>query len=169
MGREIAELARRIGRWQGIIFIDDRPGDREVDRVKVFTLEEAGKKFKAKGLEVIISVGEPATRKALAAKVAAARLQSARVIAPGFELSPTLRWPLAPLSTVGRGTCNVHTPGCLINSWLCRPRCHYRSSALSSQYYRGNTGSPRLLRGQGLIRTGLIFPPGLLSAWGGSS
>lgn len=117
MGREIAELARRIGRWQGIIFIDDRPGDREVDRVKVFTLEEAGKKFKAKGLEVIISVGEPATRKALAAEVAAAGLQSARVIAPGFELSPTST--VAPGTLIHSGvvaTCNVHiAEGCLIN------------------------------------------------------
>ncbi len=117
LGREIADLARRIGQWGRIAFVDDNITGREVDRIKVYTFEEMKTQLTGNGLEVIVAVGEPVVRKAIYERLANNKLNYAKVIDPGFILSTSSS--IAGGTVVHTGaiaTCNVHIQeGCLIN------------------------------------------------------
>jgi sugar O-acyltransferase (sialic acid O-acetyltransferase NeuD family) len=118
MGREIADLSQRIGKWQEIIFVDDNIKSREVDAIRVYTLEEVNKQFDNNDLEFIISVGEPTIRKALYDKLAGLKLKFAKIIDPAFILSRSSSVAKGTIVHTGVvATCNVHIgEGCLINN-----------------------------------------------------
>lgn len=118
MGREIADLSRRIGKWHQVIFIvDGAVTNREVDEIKVYTLPEALNHFPKDGLEFIVSVGEPASRKALYEKLADYQLSYIKIMDPGFILSRFSSVAKGTIIHTGAvATCNVHIgEGCLIN------------------------------------------------------
>ena len=117
MGREVADLSHKIGKWQKTIFVVDSVANRVVDGNKVYAFKEIVKQFENAGLEFIVAVGEPALRKSLYEKLDAHKFNYIKFMAPGFVLSR--------LSSVAAGTIihtgvvatvNVHIEkGCLIN------------------------------------------------------
>ena len=84
MGREIADLSYRIGKWQKIVFVNDHITSREVDEIKVYTFEEVQNQFEKNDLEFIVAVGEPSIRKALYDKLASFKLNYIKIIDPAF-------------------------------------------------------------------------------------
>ena len=116
MGREIADLAFRMNRWEEIIFVDDNIESRIVDEISVFTLEQI-LNFRKSNLEFIVAAGEPSSRKFLYEKLEQHKLKYISIIDPGVTLSR--------FSSVKDGTI-IHTgaiftvnvyigKGCLIN------------------------------------------------------
>jgi len=117
LGREIADLAYRLNKWEQIVFVDDNIVSRMVNEVKVYMLEEVLEYFDNNDLEFIVSNGEPCIRKLLYDKLRHRNLKCTNVIDPQFTLSR--------FSSISEGTiihtgavitCNVQIGlGCLIN------------------------------------------------------
>ena len=53
MGREIADLAFRMNRWEEIIFVDDNIKSRIIDEISVFTFDETLNQFKNQILNLL--------------------------------------------------------------------------------------------------------------------
>ena len=72
LGREILELARLINdkenRWDDFIFIDDGDVPSVVSGKRVYKYEEAKEKFGSQ-MEIVMGIGEPATREMLFDKI----------------------------------------------------------------------------------------------------
>jgi len=117
MGREIADLAGRMDKWEKIIFIDDNMKNRVVDEAPVLSLEEAIAQYDKSDIEFIVAVGEPSSRELLYKKLDENKLNYITLAYPDFVLSK--------FSSVNNGTIihtgatitvNVHIgKGCLIN------------------------------------------------------
>lgn len=117
MGRELADLAYRISKWEEIIFVDDNIKERVINEIKVYTLEEVLGSFRKNNIEFIVSVGEPSLRKELYEKLFQQNLEIISIITPELELS---RFTLVEKGTIIHTgsviTCNVYIgQGCLIN------------------------------------------------------
>lgn len=117
MGREVADLAYRMNKWEKIIFVDDNIKKRIVDEVSVFTLEETLNQFDKSNLEFIVAAGEPTSREFLYEKLENHNLEYISVIAPGFNLSRFSSIKNGTIVHTGATfTVNVHIgKGCLIN------------------------------------------------------
>lgn len=117
IGREVADLAKKMDKWEKIIFVDDDIKSRVVDEVSVFTLEETLSQFDKLKIEFIVSLGEPTTRQLLYEKLEDNNIEYISFINQNFNLSR--------LSSIDNGTIvhigctitvNVHIgKGCLIN------------------------------------------------------
>lgn len=108
LGREIAVLAQQIckekSRWQEIIFIDDDDSKVNINGIKVLSYDDAKLKC-GTDIEIVIGVGEPATREKIAKKIDEDQLSFASLVHPGVYI---------PDSTViGKGT--VIQYGCFIS------------------------------------------------------
>jgi|LSQX01.1.fsa_nt_gb sugar O-acyltransferase (sialic acid O-acetyltransferase NeuD family) len=117
MGREIAELAQRIEKWEKILFVDDNKQSTLIDGIEVYTLDELRAKISSDNLEFIVTTGEPSSRQHLYNKLAIEQLSITQVIAPEFILSKTSSISQGTIIHTGAiVTCNVHIgKGCLIN------------------------------------------------------
>lgn len=117
IGREIADIAFRIDKWDSIIFVDDNIKNRVVDEVSVYTFEETINEFDKAELDFIVATGEPISRQLLYKKLESHSLKYITFIDPAFRLSK--------LSSIKNGsivhtgailTVNVHIgKGCLVN------------------------------------------------------
>lgn len=117
MGREIADLAFRMNRWEEIIFVDDNIKSRIIDEIYVFTFDETLNQFKKSNLEFIVSAGEPSSRKFLYEKLEQHALTYISIIDPEFTLSRFSSVKDGTIIHTGAVfTVNVHIgKGCLIN------------------------------------------------------
>lgn len=117
MGREIADLAFRMNRWEEIIFVDDNIKSRIIDEISVFTFDETLNQFKKSNLEFIVSAGEPSSRKFLYEKLEQHALKYISVIEPGVTISRFSSVKDGTIIHTGAiFTVNVHIgKGCLIN------------------------------------------------------
>lgn len=93
LGREILELAFQINRvekrWEGFIFIDDKPM-QAVNGIAVYSYKEALTKY-AGNIEVAIGVGEPATREKLYAKLSEDGISTPTLIHPSVYIPETTK------------------------------------------------------------------------------
>lgn len=117
MGREVADLAYRLNKWEKIIFVDDSITNRVIDEVPVFTLEETLNQFDKSELEFIVTAGEPTSRKFLYDKLEKYNLQYISVLEPAFKVSRFSSIMDGTIVHIGATvTVNVHIgKGCLIN------------------------------------------------------
>ncbi len=117
LGREVADLAKRIAKWQSVLFVDDNRAGQVIDGIIVKTLETVLKELPANALEFIVAIGEPSVREKLYVTLEKKQLFCTNVIDPSFILSS--------LSSIDQGvvihsgttiTTNVHIgKGCFIN------------------------------------------------------
>lgn len=62
-GKDLAELAIKIGRWDEIVFVDDKPKANTVDGIRVYKLNTLLNERLVENIEFTISIGEPFIRK----------------------------------------------------------------------------------------------------------
>ncbi len=108
LGREIHELARivdeRESRWNKCIFIVDGDAPDTICDCKVYGYEQA-KELYGNDLEIVMGIGEPATRMTLLSKIKADGISTPTIIHPDVHI---------PTSTiVGKGV--VIQVGCYIS------------------------------------------------------
>lgn len=108
LGREILELARIINdkenRWGEFIFIDDGDVPSLVSGKKVYKYEEAKEKFGSQ-IEIVMGIGEPATREMLFEKIEKDGIPTPTLIHPDVHIPES--------TTVGNGV--VIQYGCFIS------------------------------------------------------
>jgi sugar O-acyltransferase (sialic acid O-acetyltransferase NeuD family) len=117
MGREVADLAYNLCRWEKLMFVDDKVKNETVDGIQVYTLDNVLLEFSKEDLEFIVATGEPYLRRILYNKLEEHKLVCTSIIDKKFILPRT--------STIGNGTivhmgatitCNVHIgKGCILN------------------------------------------------------
>jgi len=102
LGKEVADLAHRINKWDKIIFANDIRTKKVVNGIEVYTFEKVLDTFNNSDndLEFIVAVGEPASREALYKKLTYNKLNYICIMDPGFILSE--------FSSIGKGTI-IHT------------------------------------------------------------
>ncbi len=100
LGKEVGDIARRIGLWEEIAFIDDNLTVKEINKVRVYNFEEALSQYDNEDMDFIVAVGEPSTRKKLYKKLLDYELNIISIIDPGFIMSD--------FSLIEKGTI-VHT------------------------------------------------------------
>lgn len=117
MGREIADLTKRMNQWKKILFVDDGDVSDKVDGVAVFTFEEIISQFDSSELEFIVATGEPSSREFLSNKIDEKKMCQTQVMEPNFILSDLSSVRDGSIIHVGATTTvNVHIgKGCLIN------------------------------------------------------
>lgn len=117
MGREVADLAYRMNKWENMFFVDDNIKSRIVDEVRVYTLEETLNQFDKSELEFIVAAGEPTSREFLYEKLRKHNLKYISVVEPAFNLSRFSSIKKGTIVHMGAiFTVNVHIgKGCLIN------------------------------------------------------
>jgi len=107
LGREVLELAKIINsnnRWTEYIFIDDGNVPDVVADCKVYKYEDAKSNFK-NDLEIVMGIGEPATRIKLFSKIKADGIETPSLIHPGVHI---------PTSTsIGKGV--IIQDGCFVS------------------------------------------------------
>ncbi|MCI8454783.1 MAG: acetyltransferase [Lachnospiraceae bacterium] len=86
LGKEIVELARGIGRWDAIVFVDDITDQKEYRGCGVYRFEDIGS-F-SDSVEFAIANGEPVARKALYEKIKGAGYSMATLISPYTAVLP---------------------------------------------------------------------------------
>lgn len=90
LGREVAELAKIISKWDEIFFIDDYLNSGTlVNGIKTFKYDEFKQNFDVTNIEAIIGVGEPVSRKALYNKLISDNVKMATMIHPTVHISET--------------------------------------------------------------------------------
>jgi sugar O-acyltransferase (sialic acid O-acetyltransferase NeuD family) len=117
-GREIADLAFRLNKWEIIVFIDDNVKERLIDQVEVYFFDEVLEKYDSKEIEFIVTPGEPSSRQVLYEKLREKALTCTTIVYPEFVLSRFSSINLGTIIHMGAIlTCNVHVGyGCLINT-----------------------------------------------------
>lgn len=117
MGREIADLAGRMDKWEKIIFIDDNINNRLVDELSVLSLEEALAQYEKSNMDFIVAAGEPSSREFLYKKLDENKLTYITLAYPDFVLSKFSSVKNGTIIHTGATiTVNVHIgKGCLIN------------------------------------------------------
>lgn len=89
MGREIMVAARETGNWDELVFLVDAeylPENRMIKGCRVYSLEEAERKFSRDEIEVLICVGEPDMRKKLYDRIISSGFRMGRFIDPSVKL-----------------------------------------------------------------------------------
>lgn len=85
-GKTLADAAdifnRLMPKWDKFIFIDDVIGVKEHYSLEVYTYQEVKDKFSKDEIEIVISVGEPSSRKKLHDMVKADGFKLGQVISP---------------------------------------------------------------------------------------
>lgn len=108
LGREVLELATIINnrekKWEEFIFIDDGEIPEIISSKKVFRYESAKEKY-GSSLEIVMGIGEPATREKLFNKIKNDNIYTPTLIHPDVYIPYT--------TTVGQGV--VIQYGCFIS------------------------------------------------------
>jgi len=109
-GKEVIDIARRLNMasalWETIGFLDDARHESTYYGAGVFRLESAGERFGASCIESVIANGEPAVRKAISERLAAAGIPPTSLIDAAAVVSESAQ--------IGRGA--VIFPGCYVSS-----------------------------------------------------
>lgn len=87
LGREVLELARAIGKWEQIVFVDDVTDRAEIHGTHVYRFDDVSSLCGQ--VEFVISNGEPAARKTLYMKVKSSGYPFASVVHPACNISET--------------------------------------------------------------------------------
>ena len=108
LGREVLDLAclinKQENRWEQIIFIADSAKEEKVNGIFVYSFDEALITFKH-NIEIIIGVGEPATREKLFNRIKEKGVSLPVLIHPGVSVPST--------TIVGEGS--VIQCGCFVS------------------------------------------------------
>lgn len=118
MGREIADLAKEIGEWDDILFVNDFITEKTiVNRIPVYTFEEIEEKFLFDDIEFIVALGEPLYREKIYKKLFESKCNITKIIAPNLLISDFTE--IQNGSIIHKGatiTCNVLIKqGCFLN------------------------------------------------------
>ncbi len=109
-GKEVIDIARRLNMvsalWETIAFLDDAPRGNTYYGADVFRLESVQERFGTSFVESVIANGEPAIRKAIFERLAAAGIPLTSLIDAGAVVSESAH--------IGRGA--VIFPGCYVSS-----------------------------------------------------
>lgn len=87
LGREVLELARAIGKWEQIVFVDDVTDRAEIYGAHVYRFDDVSSLCGQ--VEFVIANGEPAARKTLYMKVKSSGYPFASVVHPACNISET--------------------------------------------------------------------------------
>jgi len=68
LGREVLDLARKIGEWEKIVFINDFKQEPIINSTEVFTFDEFKANFATDVAKIVIALGEPKYRQMLREK-----------------------------------------------------------------------------------------------------
>lgn len=94
LGREVLELAKIINsrekRWDDFIFIIDGEPGNDVNGVKIYSYEDARKKYFG-SIEITMAIGEPAVRERLLKKIKSDGLEVGTLIHPDVYIPETTK------------------------------------------------------------------------------
>lgn len=115
LGREVLELARQIGMWNIVAFIDDSYSEREVNGAPVYSFEEARRAVNHTESSAVIASGEPQIVKKLYERLEQTEIPLATLIHPSVHVPDSCRIEsgviiqdrvfLGPNSVLRKGCC----------------------------------------------------------------
>lgn len=86
LGREVLELARQIGKWNIVAFIDDSCSEREVNGAPVYSFEEAKRAVGYTESSAVVASGEPQIVKKLYERLEQTEISLAKLIHPSVHI-----------------------------------------------------------------------------------